>query len=81
MAQEDRDVVGEAAEILSDMLRHGPKLQSEIFSEMKEMGISTAAVRRAKKKLGVQSRKRTGQRNGHFEWVLDGCEEGAIAPS
>ena len=81
MAEEDRDAVSEAAESLSDMLRGGPKLQSEIFSEMKEMGISYAAVRRAKKKLGAQHRKRAGQRHGQSEWFLEGCEDGEITPS
>lgn len=73
--------MSEAAECLSDMLRGGPKLKSEIISETKEMGISWSAVRRAQRKLGVQSRKRAGQRYGHFEWFLEGCEDGEITPS
>jgi hypothetical protein len=80
MPQEDRDAVNEAAECLSDLLRGGPKLTNEIFSEMKDLGVSNATVRRAKAKLGVQSRKRSGQR-GQFEWVLDGYEEGEVSAS
>lgn len=80
MTEEDRDAVSEAAESLSDMLRGGPKLQSEIFSETREMGISPAAVRRAKKKLGVQHRKKAGKRHGQSEWFLEGCEMARSPP-
>jgi hypothetical protein len=70
MAEEDRDAVSEAAECLCEMLRGGThKLQSEIFSDMKAMGISNAAVRRAKKKLGVRHQKKEGGR-GQSEWFL-----------
>lgn len=70
MAEEDRDAVSEAAECLSDMLRGGAhKLQSEIFTDMKAMGISNAAVRRAKKKLGIRHQKKEGGR-GQSEWFL-----------
>ncbi len=79
MAEEDRDAVREAVESLTEMLHGGPRLASEIMSEMREIGVSQATLRRAKMKLGVQSRKRTGARHGHFEWVLEGYEEGEIA--
>lgn len=63
------------------MLRGGPRLASDIMSEMREIGVSQATLRRAKMKLGVQSRKRSGARDGHFEWVLEGYEDGQIAAS
>ena len=81
MALEDRDAINEAAECLRDLLRSGPKLVSEIFSDMRESGFSHASVRRAKMKLGVRSQKKSGQRHGQFEWMLDGHEEGEIAAS
>jgi len=81
MAVEDRDAINEATESLSEMLRGGPKLASDIMSEMREIGISNSTLRRAKMKLGVKSRKRSGARDGHFEWVLEGWEDGQIAAS
>lgn len=81
MADEERDAVGEAVEALTEMLRGGPKLKSDIVTEMREIGVSNATLRRAKMKLGVQSRKRSGARDGHFEWVLEGYEDGQIAAS
>jgi hypothetical protein len=81
MTEEDRDAASEAMECLCDLLRGGPKLQGEIFDELKKMGISTGAVRRAKKKLDVQHRKRTGTTHGQWEWYLEGCEDGEITPS
>lgn len=81
MADEERDAVRDAVESLTEMLRGGPRLASDIMSEMREIGVSPATLRRAKMKLGVQSRKRAGARHGHFEWVLEGYEDGEIAPS
>lgn len=81
MAEEDRDAVKDAVESLSEMLRSGPRLASEVISEMREIGVSNATLRRAKMKLGVQSRKRAGARHGHFEWVLEGYEDGQVAAS
>jgi KaiC/GvpD/RAD55 family RecA-like ATPase len=81
MAVEDRDAIDEAVESLSEMLRGGPRLKGDIVSEMREIGVTNATLRRAKTKLGVRSQKRTGARHGHFEWVLPGHEEGEIAGS
>jgi hypothetical protein len=63
------DALGEAVESLTEMLRSGPRLASDISSEMGKLGISQATIRRAKMKLGVQSLKLSG---GHFEWQLPG---------
>jgi AAA domain len=81
MADEERDAVRDAVESLTEMLRGGPRLASDIMSEMREIGVSPATLRRAKMKLGVKSRKRSGARDGHFEWVLEGYEDGQIAAS
>ena len=81
MADEERDAVRDAVESLTEMLRGGPRLASDIMSEMREIGVSNSTLRRAKMKLGVQSRKRAGARHGHFEWVLEGYEDGEISAS
>lgn len=81
MSEEDRDAASEASQCLADMLRGGPKLSSEVLSEMKELGVSERSVRRAKLKLGVKTRKRAGQRYGLWEWYLEDYEFGEIATS
>lgn len=81
MAEEDRDALGEAVESLTEMLRGGPRLASDIMSEMREIGVSQRTLHRAKKQIGVRSQKRAGARHGHFEWVLPGYEDGQIAAS
>lgn len=78
---DDREAIGETVEAIAEMLRDGPKLAGEILGSLKESGISSATVRRAKKKLGVKSRKRTGAKFGQFEWYMDGYEEGQLAAS
>jgi hypothetical protein len=80
MTTEDRDAVDESAECLKDMLHRGAKSSRDIFSAMKDVGASIAAVKRAKKKLGVKSRKRGGSGEG-WEWYLEGYEDGEIASS
>lgn len=79
MNDEDRDAVREASDFLSDTLRGGPKAANEIFAEAKECGFSSATIRRAKVKLGIQSVKKGGLR-GQFEWCLEGYEEGEASP-
>jgi DNA repair protein RadA/Sms len=81
MAEEDRDAINEAAEYLADTLRGGPKPAGEIFSEAKDMGFSTSTIRRAKLRLTVKSRKKSGEKYGKFEWYMEGWEDGQIPPS
>lgn len=79
ISEEDRDAVGEAAQCLADMLKRGPMSSAAIFAETKDLGFSQAAIRRAKVKLGVKSRKTPGQRYGCFEWYAEGNEDGPIS--
>jgi len=81
MTEEDRDAASEASECLTDILRGGPKLSSEVLTEAKEQGFSERVIRRAKVKLGVKWRKRAGSRHGQFEWFLEDYEDGEIAAS
>jgi hypothetical protein len=81
MAEEDRDAINEAAQYLDDTLKGGPKPAGEIFSEAKDLGFSTSTIRRAKLRLGVKSRKKSGEKYGKFEWFMEGWEDGQIPPS
>jgi len=81
MAEEERDAMNDAAQCLSDILKSGPRPAAEIFEQTKDLGFSSATIRRAKVKLGVKSRKTVGGKYGHFEWVLEGYDEGPIAAS
>jgi AAA domain/DnaB-like helicase N terminal domain len=81
MAEEDRDAINEAAQYLADTLKGGAKPAGEIFTEAKDLGLSTASIRRAKLRLGVKSRKKAGQKYGQFEWFMEGWEDGQIPPS
>jgi DNA repair protein RadA/Sms len=70
MAEEDRDALTEAADILSDMLQPGAKLTTDVLAELRAAGVSEKTARRAKVKLGVKNRKRGGQ-DGRWEWALE----------
>jgi hypothetical protein len=71
---EDRSAVEEAVEYVRDALTAGARLSKEVQSELRAAGVSNATLRRAKRKLGVLSRK-TGMHGG-WEWHLP---EGAQA--
>ena len=81
MAEEERDQINEAAQYLEDVLKGGPKPSGEIFDEAKDMGFSNIAIRRAKTRLMVKSRKKAGEKYGKFEWYMEGWEDGQIPPS
>jgi hypothetical protein len=81
LAEDERDAVNEATQCLADILKSGPRPANEIFSQTKDLGFSSATMRRAKVKLGVKSRKTAGEKYGHFEWFLEGYEEGPFAAS
>ncbi|MFY9702673.1 MAG: hypothetical protein WAK02_11005, partial [Terriglobales bacterium] len=70
MAEEDRDAVTEATEILADILRAGPKLVNDVQTELRAAGVADRTGRRAKLRLGVKGRKRGGA-DGRWEWFLD----------
>lgn len=70
LAEEDRDALTEAADILADILRPGPKLTTDVLAELRAAGVSEKTARRAKTKLGVKNRKRGGG-DGRWEWALD----------
>lgn len=80
MPEEDRDAISEAAQYLDDTLKGGAKPAGEIFSEAKEMGFSISTIRRAKIRLGVKTRKKSGEKYGKFEWYMEGWEDGQVPP-
>ena len=67
----------EAIQFLEDLLAEGPMLAVEVFKEARRNGIFDRTLKRAKKDIGVRSRKRPGSR-ASWEWVLSEqeCQEG-----
>lgn len=64
----DEDEISGAEQFLKDELAAGPKSQKEIESECKGAGYSVATLRRAKKRLGIRSKK-DGLKGGWY-WSL-----------
>lgn len=61
--------VDKAAEFLKASLSNGPKKATEIFDEAQNLGISDAAVYRAKEKLAVINNR--DKRTNRSIWTLD----------
>jgi putative DNA primase/helicase len=61
----------EAEEFLRAKLAHGPVLKKEIEEEAEAQDISVkGALKRAKNKLGIKTRKERGKMNGAWTWEL-----------
>jgi putative DNA primase/helicase len=74
----------EAREFLTDRLTRGPAKADDLFEEAKQEGISVKTLRRAKKDLGVVSRKQAGVMDGEWFWSLAATafrEEGQPPPA
>jgi hypothetical protein len=68
------DAKREAQEFLLDLLTAGPVKADDLFEGAKQEGISKATLRRAKKDLGIRSRKQTGVMDGEWFWALAGTK-------
>lgn len=68
---EDRTALNEAREFLWDALAAGPAPVNDIKKQAKAEGISEKTLRRAKRKLGVRSHRRSvpGGDRGKGEWI------------
>jgi putative DNA primase/helicase len=60
----------EAREFLLERLETGPAKQNDILDEAKQEGIAEKTLRRAKKDLGVKSKKERGKIDGEWLWEL-----------
>jgi putative DNA primase/helicase len=60
----------EARDFLLEHLEAGPAKADEIFEEAKQNGINQKTLKRAKKDLGVRSRKEQGKIGGQWLWEL-----------
>jgi hypothetical protein len=60
----------EAREFLLDRLEAGPVNSDDLVEEAKQEGIAFATLRRAKKDLGIKSRKQRGAVAGAWTWEL-----------
>jgi putative DNA primase/helicase len=60
----------EAQEFLLERLTYGPAKADDLFEEAKQEGISKMTLRRAKKDLGIRSRKKPGVMDGEWFWEI-----------
>jgi putative DNA primase/helicase len=60
----------EAKEFLLEHLRGGPANSDDLIEEAKQEGITIVTLRRAKKELGIKSRKQRGSADGAWVWDL-----------
>jgi hypothetical protein len=67
----DRSLVAER-----DHLEAGPANSDNLIEEAKQEGIAEKTLRRAKKELGIKSRKQQGRTDGPWFWELPPKREG-----
>ena len=60
----------EAREFLLERLEAGPANSEDLIEEAKQEGIAEKTLRRAKKELGIKSRKQRGSVDGAWVWEL-----------
>jgi putative DNA primase/helicase len=60
----------EAKEFIRDRLETGPVKASDILDEAKQEGIAVKTLKRAKKDLGIKSRKTPSKFDGEWHWEL-----------
>src|SRR5262249_230864 len=60
----------EANEFLLDRLRSGPVRSDDLLDEAKQEGSAERTLKRAKKDLGIKSRKERGSAGGAWVWEL-----------
>jgi len=68
----------EAREFLLERLEAGPVNYDDLIGEAKQEGIAEKTLRRAKKELGIKSRKARGAIDGAWKWELP--PQGGRAP-
>jgi putative DNA primase/helicase len=69
-AAEGRTAKREAKEFLLERLEAGPMNSDDIVEEAKQQGIAKRTLDRAKKDLGIESRKQHGRTDGTWFWEL-----------
>jgi hypothetical protein len=69
-AAEGRTAKREAKEFLLERLEAGPMNSDDIVEEAKQQGIAKRTLDRAKKDLGIKSRKQHGRTDGTWFWEL-----------
>jgi putative DNA primase/helicase len=69
-AAEGRTAKRKAREFLLERLEAGPAKADDIIDEAKQEGIAKRTLDRAKKELGIKSRKEHGRTDGPWVWEL-----------
>jgi hypothetical protein len=65
---DESSALGEAKEFLREILHAGPRKEPDVMAEATQAGISKSTLKRAKKQLGIHSRK-SGMQDG-WMWTL-----------
>ena len=73
--------IGEAVDVLREILAPGPLPATRVRAEAREAGLSWITVRRAQERLGIRPRKvgRPGERQ-QWVWALPDAEDAHAAP-
>ena len=71
---DESSALGEAKEFLREILQTGPRKEPDVVEEAKQAGISKSTLKRAKKQLGIHSRK-SGMQDG---WMWTFSKENQI---
>ncbi len=69
---DEKSVMDEAEEFLSDYLSRGPAKHTDVVREARSHGVTERTLRRAKKRLNVETSKVGFGRNSYTEWRLWG---------
>jgi putative DNA primase/helicase len=68
--EEERDAFDEALELLRQLLKDGPVGAAQIKEDAAQLNIGDKVLRRARKRLNVQTRREGFGRNGAWIWSL-----------
>jgi len=68
--QNEKDAVDEAKDFLTEILADSEQNAAEVYAEAEKANISAASIKRARKELGIKSKKVKGIKNGNWCWSL-----------
>ncbi|MEO8400927.1 MAG: AAA family ATPase [Gammaproteobacteria bacterium] len=68
--ENEKDAVDEAKDFLAEILADSEQNAVDVYAEAEKVSISAASIKRARKELGIKSRKVKGIKNGNWCWSL-----------
>ncbi len=76
-SSDSRSALEEAEELLLDVLKTGPVRAADVLDAAREVGIGEKSLKKAKRKLEVESEKRGFGRDSTWYWILKGVPKKA----